>query len=276
MNPQVINCPLILEGAYTFTSGAANSAVTLTFGGHITPGATSGVTTLTLGGINTGNNMISGILADNGGGKLAVAMAGPGAWALSGANTFSGDTAVTGGMLILKNSAALQMSTLSLAVDNGVAFAAGLGSATLGGLTGNGKLALQDQATTPAAVNVMVGNNGTSTTYRGVLSGAGNLTKVGAGTLMLVNSNTYTGGTTISAGTLQLGDGILANGTVAGNINDKATLVFANRNSQTYSGVVSGAGSVVKTAAGTLVLSGASNFTGGLNVQQGALFDRDD
>lgn len=271
VNLQVLNCPLVLEGDYTFTSGAASRAATLTFGGRITPGATSGVTTLTLGGINTGNNTISGILADNGGGKLAVAMAGPGVWALSGANTFSGDTTVTGGQLILKNSAALQMSTLSLAVDNGVAFAAGLGSATLGGLTGNGKLALQDQATTPAAVNAMVGNNGTSTTYGGILSGSGSLTKVGAGTLMLVNSNTYTGGTTINAGTLQLGDGISANGSIAGNIADKTTLVFANPNSQTYSGVISGTGSVVKAAAGTLLLSGANSFAGGLSVRQGTL-----
>ena len=127
VNPQTINCPFVLEGDYTFTSGAASSAATLTFGGRITPGATSGVTTLTLGGINTGNNTISGILADNGAGKLAIAMAGPGVWGLSGANTFSGNTTVTGGKLILQNSAALQMSTLSLAIDNGVAFAAGLG-----------------------------------------------------------------------------------------------------------------------------------------------------
>ena len=271
VNPQTINCPLVLEGDYTFTSGAASGAATLTFGGRITPGATSGVTTLTLGGINAGNNTISGILADNGAGKLAVAMAGPGVWILNGASTFSGNTTVTGGKLILKNSVALQMSALSLAIDNGVAFAAGLGSATLGGLTGSGTLALQDQATTPAAVNVTIGNNGTSTTYGGILSGAGSLTKVGAGTLLLANSNTYTGGTSINAGTLQLGDGTSVNGSVPGNITDKATLVFANPSSQTYSGVVSGAGSVAKTAAGTLVLSGANSFTGGLSIQQGTL-----
>ena len=271
VNPQTINCPLVLEGDYTFTSGAANSAATLSFGGRITPGATSGVTTLTLGGINAGNNTIGGVLADNGAGKLAVAMAGPGVWILSGASTFSGNTTVTGGKLILKNSVALQMSTLSLAIDNGVAFAAGLGSATLGGLTGSGTLALQDQATTPAAVNVTIGNNGTSTTYGGILSGAGSLTKVGAGTLLLAISNTYTGGTSINAGTLQLGDGTSVNGSVPGNITDKATLVFANPNSQTYSGVISGAGSVAKTAAGTLVLSGANSFTGGLSIQQGTL-----
>ena len=271
VNPQTINCPLVLEGDYTFTSGAASTAATLTFGGRITPGATSGVTTLTLGGINAGNNTISGVLADNGAGKLAVAIAGRGVWILSGASTFSGNTTVTGGKLILKNSAALQMSTLSLAIDNGVAFAAGLGSATLGGLTGSGMLALQDQASSPAAVNVSVGNNGTSTTYGGILSGAGSLTKVGAGTLLLANSNTYTGGTSINAGTLQLGDGISVNGSVSGNITDKAALVFANPNSQTYSGVISGAGSVVKTAAGTLVLSGANTYTGGTTINAGTL-----
>ena len=163
------------------------------------------------------------------------------------------------------------MSTLSLAIDNGVAFAAGLGSATLGGLTGSGMLALQDQASSPAAVNVSVGNNGTSTTYGGILSGAGSLTKVGAGTLLLANSNTYTGGTSINAGTLQLGDGISVNGSVSGNITDKAALVFANPNSQTYSGVISGAGSVVKAAAGTLVLSGANTYTGGTTINAGTL-----
>ena len=130
---------------------------------------------MTLVGVNTGNNVISGILADNGGGKLALAMAGSGMWGLGGANTFSGNTTVSGGKLILQNSAALQMSTLSLAIDNGVAFAAGLGSATLGGLAGSGKLALQDQSTSPAGVNVLVGNNGTSTSYGGVLSGCGKL-----------------------------------------------------------------------------------------------------
>ncbi len=271
MNPQTVNAPLVLEGDYTFTSGAAASNAALSFGGRITPGASSGVTTLTLDGANTGANTISGVLADNGAGHLAVTMAGPGVWTLSGANTFSGSTTITGGKLILKNSAALQMSTLSLAVDNGLAFASGLGSVTLGGLTGSGKLALQDQAASPAAVNVTIGGNGTSTTYGGVLSGAGSLSKVGVGTFTLVNNNTYTGGTTINAGVLQLGDGLSVNGSVAGNITDKAALIFANPNSQTFSGVISGTGSVAKTAAGPLTLSGNSSFTGGLSVQQGTL-----
>ena len=271
VNPQTVNAPLVLEGDYTFTSGAATSAAALSFGGRITPGASSGVTTLTLDGANTGANTISGVLADNGAGHLAVTMAGPGVWTLSGANTFSGSTTITGGKLVLKNSAALQMSTLSLSIDNGLAFASGLGSATLGGLTGSGKLALQDQASSPAAVNLTIGGNGTSTIYAGVLSGAGSLYKVGAGTVTLANNNTYTGGTTINAGAIQLGDGLSVNGSVAGNITDKAALIFANPNSQTFSGVISGTGSVAKTAAGPLTLSGNNSFTGGLSVQQGTL-----
>ncbi len=99
INPQTVNAPLVPEGDYTFTSGATSSSATLNFGGGITPGATTGVTTLALNGANTGVNTISGVLADNGSGQLAVTKSGPGLWILSGANTNSGDIAVTGGAL---------------------------------------------------------------------------------------------------------------------------------------------------------------------------------
>jgi autotransporter-associated beta strand protein len=100
VNQQTINAPLVLEGPYSFISGAASSLATLNFGGGIAPGPTSGVTTLTLGGSNTGANAISGALADNGAGKLAVTKSGGGVWILSGANTNSGDIAVSSGRLV--------------------------------------------------------------------------------------------------------------------------------------------------------------------------------
>ena len=127
VNAQIFNCPLVLEGDYTFTSSANTSLATLSFGGRINSVATSGVTTLTLSGTNAGNNTISGILGDNGSGKLAIMKGGAGTWTISGINTFSGGTTVSAGTLVLGNSAAVQNSTVTIISDNGLAFAAGFG-----------------------------------------------------------------------------------------------------------------------------------------------------
>jgi autotransporter-associated beta strand protein len=61
-----------------------------------------------------------------------------------------------------------------------------------------------------AGATLTTGGNNTSTTFSGVIQdGAGvtGLTKIGTGTFTLTGANTYTGGTTISAGTLQIGNG---------------------------------------------------------------------
>ncbi|HZI32571.1 MAG TPA: autotransporter-associated beta strand repeat-containing protein, partial [Candidatus Binatia bacterium] len=73
-----------------------------------------------------------------------------------------------------------------------------------------------------------------------------------------------------NAGTLQLGDGVSRNGTLAGNITDNATLKFANPNAQIYSGVISGGGALVKSGAGTLTLSGANSYSGLTIISNGA------
>ena len=76
------------------------------------------------------------------------------------------------------------------------------------------------------------------------------------------------------AGTLQLGDGT-TNGTIAGNITDNAALVFnyGTSTSPTYSGVISGTGTLTKSGPGTLTLTGGNNntYTGTTTVNGGTL-----
>jgi autotransporter-associated beta strand protein len=105
----------------------------------------------------------------------------------------------------------------------------------------------------------------------GAIGGSASLTKDGSSTLTLANTNTYTGGTTVSAGTLQLGDGSAKNGVVAGDIADNASLVFANPVDQTFAGAISGTGSLSKTGNGTLTLAGANSFSGLTTIKQGAV-----
>ena len=132
---------------------------------------------------------------------------------LAATNTYSGNTLISGGTLALGSPLALQNSTLDTS-GSGVLSFGSLTSATLGGLTGPGTLSLANTAS--AAVALSVGNNNASTTFSGMLQGAGSLTKIGSGTLRLSGSNTYTGPTTINQGKLTV-DGSLANSAVSVN-----------------------------------------------------------
>lgn len=104
----------------------------------------------------------------------------------------------------------------------------------------------------------------------GVLSGSGPLMKFGAGSLTVTGSHSYTGGTTISAGTLQLGDGA-TNGVVQGDIVNNGALVVNNASDSGISGVVSGTGGLTKLGAGTFTLASASTCTGATLVGAGNL-----
>jgi fibronectin-binding autotransporter adhesin len=110
----------------------------------------------------------------------------------------------------------------------------------------------------------------------------GGLIKAGSGTLVLAgisnSASTFTGGTTVEAGILQVGNasyiGSLGGGDSQGGdaeVRAGATLRFANFMDQTYSGQISGSGSVVKTGGGMLTLSGTDTYTGGTTVLGGIL-----
>ncbi len=115
------------------------------------------------------------------------------------------------------------------------------------------------------------------TTFAGVLANGGGtvaLTVVGTNSLTLTGPNTYSGPTTISAGTLQLGDGTPGDD---GSINstsgvaDNAALVFNLAGSQTASYAINGSGSLSATGMGTLTLSGTNGYQGGTFVENGIL-----
>ena len=174
-----------------------------------------GVRTLTLTGTNTANNTLALLVADSGATATAhttnVSKTGAGTWVLTNANTYGGTTSVTLGVLKAGNAQAFGVNsavTMTNAASTNLdlnGFNVSIGSLAGGGATG-GNVILGAQTLT-------TGGNNTSTSYAGVISGTGgSLTKTGTGTQTLTAASTYTGTTTISAGTLALG----SSGTIAG------------------------------------------------------------
>ncbi len=131
-------------------------------------------------------------------------------------------TTVGAGTLILADPLALQNSTLTPAGGSVVFDQSVSGNAfTVGGLAGSGNFSLQNNAGTPAGVALTVTGNGTTTTYSGILSGLGSLTLNNpGGTLTLSGTSTYAGPTTISQGTLRLGNSVAVADYSFANAND--------------------------------------------------------
>jgi len=148
------------------------------------------------------------------------------------------------------------------------------GNFAMGALSGTGVI-VGNYTFSAGTVNLTLGSNGHNGTFSGLIANGANDTvsvfKSGTGTQIFNSANTYTGATTISGGTLQLGDGTTSNGSVAGNIVDNATLVFANPAVQTYSGVISGTGAVTMSGTGGLTLSNANTVSGPVTVNAGVL-----
>ncbi len=93
----------------------------------------------------------------------------------------------------------------------------------------------------------LIFNRSDNLTYAGVISSSGTLQKSGAGVLSLTGANLYTGTTTITAGTLSIGDGGTS-GSVAGNIVNSATLRFNRSDNLSYGGLISGTGALQNKA----------------------------
>jgi autotransporter-associated beta strand protein len=133
---------------------------------------------------------------------------------------------------------------------------------------------------TGAKTLILAGSNTGANTFAGkIVDGAGvvSLTKADAGNWILSGVNTYTGATSVSDGTLEIGGaGQLGSGSYAGNIAIAAAKTFKYNSSaaQTLSGIIgtaATAGILVKDGAGTLKLSNANIYTGATTVSGGKL-----
>ena len=116
----------------------------------------------------------------------------------------------------------------------------------------------------------LVFNRSGTTTYGGVISGNGNVTKLGTGSLIVTGNNLAFGTTTVAAGTLEIGNGGTT-GSIRGDINTEGTVIFNRSDALTYSGNIDGSGDVTKLGAGTLTLSGVNTFTGVARINAGTL-----
>jgi len=295
----------VLSGENTYGGGTSILAGTLQIGNGGTTGSVDGnILNNSALIFNRSNSLVyddvisgSGTVTKNGAGTIVF----------TGENTYTGLTTVNQGTLqiglvgttgsvagdiLLNNDSSLAFSRTNdftyagsisgtgsmVKIGAGTLTYTGNNTYTGGTQVANGTLQIGNGGTTGSiAGNVGVGptavlafNRSDTITYGGNVSGTGQLTKTGAGTLVLTGSAAHTGGTTVSQGTLQIGNGGTA-GSITGNIINNATVAFNRSDTLTYSGVMSGTGGLIQSGTGTLVLTGANTHNGGTIVGAGTL-----
>ena len=281
---------LILSGTNTYSGGTTISAGTLK--GNIASGTDLSIAD---SAIYDGDNKARSVGGLNGGGKIlntdgltvqsgdfagiidnsntSLTKTGAGTLTLTGNNAYTGSTTISDGTL--KGNIA---SGTDLSIADSATYDGDNKARSVGGLNGDGKILNTDGLTV---------QNGT---FGGVIDNSNtSLTKTGAGTLTLTRNNAYTGGTTISEGTLK---GNIASGTDL-SIVDNATYDGDNKarsvgglngggnilntdgltvQSGTFGGVIGNSNtSLIKTGAGTLTLTGTNAYTGGTTISEGTL-----
>jgi fibronectin-binding autotransporter adhesin len=245
-------------GRFTLNGGAllANASFTLHANRALTMTAASGLqaasgSTLTYLGDISGSTYA---LTINGNSQTGTVV-------LGGNNTY-GNTTLSGGTArIASNTALGSIGTIS--------FAGGTLQYT-SAYTADHSARFSNAANQAYAIDT---NGETVTLATALTSSGGTFVKTGTGNLIFAADQTYTGSTTISAGTLTLGAGGTV-GSVAGHIVNNSVLQLNRSDSQTYAGNISGSGSVSKLGSNALTLTGDQTYSGITTISGGALIIR--
>lgn len=221
--------------AFTVSSGAT---LDLNYSNQ-TIGSLAGAGTVNLGSgtLSAGDNNTSTTFSGAINGTGGLTKNGSGALTLTGLNGYTGLTTIHAG---------------TLQIGNG-----GASGSVSGDILNNGALSFNHDSSTDY-------------TYAYDISGNGALIKADNNILTLTGSNTYTGLTTLSAGTLQIGNGG-TDGSLTGDVLNNAELVFNRSDDSVYGGDISGSGTLYKLGTGKLVLDGISSIGGGSRVDAGSL-----
>ena len=221
-------------------------------------------------------------IAANISGTGTLSKAGAGTLILSGTNSYSGGTTVTGGLV---NFVVGGLGTGTITVNGaGLQWAAGNTSD------------ISAQLAAIGSGGATFDTNGNNVSFATTLTGSGGLTKAGSGTLTLAGAS-YSGATNVNGGTLQAGAANVFASSSAVTVASGATLAFngfnqtlaslagagsvtmgagsmavgGNNASTTFSGTISGSGGLTKNGTGALTLSGANTYTGLTTVNTGTL-----
>ena len=290
---------LTLTGGGLLVTGSNNFEISGAAGGtRLTTGSGNGTNyELLVHQYSSGTTTISAVIGDNGANAVALTKAGPGTLVASASNTYTGPTVIAGGVLAAGVSGGAFGSNSTVTVAGGGTLRLGgfaNSIASLSGTTGN---VLENASATAATLTV---GNSTNTVFSGLIQdgaggGAFSLTKVGSGQLQILGANTFTGGVTITAGTLStfqsgfaLGTGTITlnGGVLSTNLGHSnpilaaaatvSTIAYGGNN--TFSGPLLGSGTIFVTGATSgnafSQLGDTSAFQGEMTMTRGTVIRR--
>jgi len=206
----------------------------------------SGNVTISGGTINAGTLSKSGGNFDVQGGTINAVLdgtaglvkSGAGTASLGASNSYAGATDLQAGILSLSGAGRLAAGAVTISNGASLNFATGAGQ-----------------------TNIVVND----------ISGAGQLLNNNSSETRFAGAVTSTGGLTINSGTVRIGNGGTTGSYTGDSVLDGGTLAFDRSDTNTYGGIISGTGSVVKVNTGAVTLTASNSYSGASTLFAGTL-----